>query len=332
MSIKWTQDEEDFIWELMAEEDAEYTYFDMAKLLYDEIGFVYRSAEAIRKFVSRQEPSYYDDTEIRDTIKLGPKTTGPKILIFDTEILPIKTYTWGIWKQNISDYQIIKDWCLLAWSAKWLNDSTTYGNILTSAEALARNDKRICETLYKLVDEADILVAYNGDAFDIKKINSRFFLHKMPPPSPYRTIDPLKQSRKHFGFTSNKLNYISQLISNKEKLKTGFDLWVACDNGEQWALDKMFDYNQYDTVLLEEAFIEMLPWMTGIPNFALYTEMEKPVCSYCGHHQLEENGFYVTSASKYQSYRCEKCGGYSRSRLSSVTRIQRENLLINPAE
>jgi hypothetical protein len=42
------------------------------------------------------------------------------------------------------------------------------------------------------MDEADIICAHNGDAFDIKKINSRLITNGFKPPSPFKTIDTLK--------------------------------------------------------------------------------------------------------------------------------------------
>lgn len=341
MSIKWTEEEENYIFSFVEDEYSSYTYEEMASDLDCEgISPIYRSPEAIRKFIARKDymrPISEEDfrpvtlTE-KDLTELDTKKKGPKILLFDIETLPLVAYTWGIWKQNISDYQIIQDWCILSWSAKWLFDSTVDGDILTSEEAINRDDERITRSLWDYINEADIIVAHNGDDFDIKKINSRFFKYGLNPPSPYVTVDTLKQSRKCFGHTSHKLDYLSKLFSNSEKLKTGFGLWVACDNGEQWALDKMLNYNKHDTDLLEDIFIQMIPWMTSLPNFALYTDLDKLICCRCGGDELEPNGTYITKADKYQSYQCKDCGGFSRNRTSSLTREERENLLVSTSK
>ena len=34
------------------------------------------------------------------------------------------------------------------------------------------NDFEICKELWKLLDEADVVIGHNGDAFDIKKTNA----------------------------------------------------------------------------------------------------------------------------------------------------------------
>ena len=43
--------------------------------------------------------------------------------------------------------------------------------------------------------EAHIVVAHNGQAFDIKKINSRLAVHGFDPPSQYKIIDTLEKNK-----------------------------------------------------------------------------------------------------------------------------------------
>jgi DNA polymerase III epsilon subunit-like protein len=63
------------------------------------------------------------------------------------------------------------------------------------------------------MDEADLICAHNGDAFDIKKINSRLIVNGFKPPSPFKTIDTLKIARRVFKFDSNKLDNIGRYLS-----------------------------------------------------------------------------------------------------------------------
>ena len=84
----------------------------------------------------------------------------PKILLFDVETAPMRAYVWGRWKQNISLNETISEWYILCWSAKWLYSNTIMYDKLTSEEAINQNDKRIVTNLWKLVDEADIVIAY----------------------------------------------------------------------------------------------------------------------------------------------------------------------------
>ena len=161
--------------------------------------------------------------------KSNQRSYMPKILVFDIETSRIKVDVWGLYKQRIPHTSIDKDWFIICWSAKWLFGSDVMNDKVTPEEALIRNDKRVVESLCKAIDEADIVIAHNGDKFDIRKFNSRCLFWKIPQPSPYRSIDTLKSTQRAFGLTSHKLDYIAQFLFNKEKFvrigESAFEVW-----------------------------------------------------------------------------------------------------------
>lgn len=252
----------------------------------------------------------------------------PKILIFDIETSPLRAYIWSRWKQNIYLDQTISEWFMLSWSAKWLFSPDVMSDRLTGEEALAENDSRIVASIWKLIDEADIVVAHNGLAFDEKKINARFLLNGLPPTSPYQSIDTKVIASKQFGFSSNKLDALAGYFGFEVKLDTDFKLWDRCMRGEDEALKYMEIYNRHDVELLEEVYLKLRPWIKAHPNVALYLESKEPVCSNCGNIHLTFAGNYYTQTGKYDTYRCE-CGALSRVRTSSVPKEIRKNLLIS---
>lgn len=107
----------------------------------------------------------YTTEEITSARKLFHRNrevkTGPKILLFDIETSPMKAYVWRRWKENISLDQTISEWFMICWSAKWVGNKEIYSDRLTRDEILEENDKRITESLWKLLDEADIVVGHN---------------------------------------------------------------------------------------------------------------------------------------------------------------------------
>ena len=252
----------------------------------------------------------------------------PKILIFDIETSPLRAYIWSRWKQNIYLDQTISEWFMLSWSAKWLFSTEVMSDRLTGEEALAENDKRITESIWKLIDEADIVVAHNGLAFDEKKLNARFLLNGLPPASPYQTIDTKVIAAKQFGFSSNKLDALAGYFGFKVKLDTDFSLWERCMRGDDEALQYMEIYNRHDVELLEEVYIRLRPWIKAHPNVALYVEATEPVCANCGSTHLEYAGNYYTQTGKYDTYRCE-CGALNRMRTSTVPKDVRKTLMIS---
>jgi len=233
-----------------------------------------------------------------------------KILLVDIETAPILARVWRVWQENISIEQIKNDWFILCWSAKWLNDNKVIGERVTGKEARKNNDKGIMKTLWKLIDEADIVIGHNGDDFDIPKIRTRFVLNGLPPTSSFRTIDTVKIARKHFSFTHNKLDYLAQQFGFSRKLKTDFSLWEKCVKGDDKALQYMLDYNKKDVLILEEVYLKLRGWTKSHPNMNMF--QPELGCSNCGSPNIKPKGNYITQAGKYKTWVCSDCGAYSR--------------------
>ncbi len=252
---------------------------------------------------------------------------GANILLFDIETTPLEVYVWGlIGNKYIQPNNIIKDWNVLSWSAKWLFDSRVMSDVQTPKEAIERDDERIIKSIWSLIDQADIIIAHNGDKFDVKKLNTRFHMNGLYPPSPYRSIDTLKVVKKSFAFSSNKLDYLSQIMTNRNKLETNFKLWTDCLHGNRNALNKMLAYNEEDVRLLEEVYVELRPWIRPHPNVNIYDDIEG--CPSCGSDDLEPNGgYYTTVTNKYLSYSCNECGSLSRRIESELSADDRQTLM-----
>ena len=266
--------------------------------------------------------------------KSAPKLARPKVLIFDIETAPILGHVWSLWENNVSLNQIVADWHVLSWSAKWLDDPPS--KIMYQDQSKAKNvadDKHLLESIWKLLDEADIVITQNGKHFDQKKLNARFVINRMQPPGSYRHIDTKIIASKHFGFTSNKLEYMTDKLCVKyKKLKhkefPGHEMWTECLAGNQKAWAAMKKYNMYDVLALEELFHVLIPWENTL-NFNLYHDEPDHVCK-CGSTSFIKNGFYYTSAGKYQKYKCKQCGAEHRDKVNLFSREKRDSLKMSP--
>jgi transposase-like protein len=267
---------------------------------------------------------------IRNYKKLitGPKS-GAKILLVDTENTPILTWLWHLGKQSYVGPEFVeRDWNEVCWSAKWLYDSKVMSGVQTPEEAILGDDKRIMKELLNLMNKADIIIGHNINNFDEKKINTRLILNKLSPPSPYQTIDTLTVAKKHFKFSSNKLDYLGKMLLNKEKIRTNFSLWRRCIAGDLKALRFMSKYCNRDVNLLEGVYIEERPWIKSHPNVAIYDDCVDSMCPACGSKDLSFNGdYYITMVSKFESLKCNVCGSYSRRRKNVMDKDKREGLL-----
>jgi hypothetical protein len=235
-----------------------------------------------------------------------------KILLLDIETAPAKAYVWGIYDQNIGHKQIIEDTYMLCWTAKWYGDRDIKFDSLINYPTLfkkqPRNDSLICKSIWKLMNEADIIVAHYGDQFDLKKLNAFFLKNNMPPVSSYKSIDTKKALSKHFGFISNKLDAICKELSLGQKVEhEGFDLWIKCMKGDSSAWKRMKKYNIGDVKLLEMLYNKIKPFMSGHPNMILYEENRVLRCKKCLSINFKRNGYAYTSTGKYQRYACNVC-------------------------
>jgi len=215
----------------------------------------------------------------------------------------------------------------MSFAAKWY-DSDEIIYMDQSKEKDITNDKKMLKVIWKLLDEADIVITQNGKKFDTKKINARFVMNGMQPPSSYRNIDTFLIAKRHFGFTSNKLEYMTDKLCTKYKKLShgkypGNKLWEECLKGNMDAWAEMEEYNKYDVLSLQELYDVLVPWDDRI-NFTVYFEDDR--CS-CGSTDLRKNGIYYTNANKYQKYKCKDCGKEYRDRkaIKSDKRLRTTN-------
>lgn len=189
----------------------------------------------------------------------------PKVLYVDIETKPIKAWIWGTFNQNIPLNMIIEDWSVLSWSAKWADSPESevmYSDNRNKKGDKLMNDKDLLKPLWKLLDEADIVIGQNSDRFDLPKLNARFIEHGMDCPSEFQQIDTYKMATSKFGFTSNKLEYMTKKLNKKYKKQdhrnfSGFALWDECIKGNMKAWKEMEIYNKYDVLSLEELFLRL---------------------------------------------------------------------------
>lgn len=237
------------------------------------------------------------------------KIQSPKVLIYDIETAPILGYVWSLWENNVALNQIKSDWHILSWSAKWLDSKEIMYMDQRNAKKID-DESAILKVLWKLLDDCDICITQNGKRFDQKKLNARFLFHGFPPPSSYKHIDTKQIASRHFAFTSNKLEYMTDKFNIKyKKIKhtkfPGFELWTECLKGNVKAWDEMKKYNSYDVLSLEELYKKLIPWDKTV-DFSLYNKDKAYLCS-CGSKVKAKNGFHYTAVGKYQRYKCSSC-------------------------
>lgn len=239
--------------------------------------------------------------------------SNPKIAFVDIETSPILMTAWTMFEANA--VWVERDTYIMCFAVRWSGQKKTQTFALPDYPRYKRHkhdDKDLCKDLFKVLDEADIVVAHNGDAFDIKKINSRLAVHGFDPPAPFKTIDTLKVARRVFKFDSNKLDNLGRYLGEGRKIPhTGAALWRGCVDGDARSWRTMRRYNAQDVDLLVNVYERLRGWAPNHPDMRLYGPVEeRPCCPTCNSDRVTRQGFRVATKVRYERFKCEGCGAW----------------------
>lgn len=229
----------------------------------------------------------------------------PRILVLDIETKPIAAYTWGHWDQNISAAQIIERGGTLCVGAKFIGDRKP--NLFSVWEH--GKEAMLAET-HRMMSEADAIISYNGDRFDLPILTGEYVLAGMLPPPPVPSID-LYRTVKSFRLGIHKLDYIGPLLEVGAKVKhEGFALWASVMAGDEKAQRRMEKYCKQDVTLTEALYKRILPFIKNHPHLG-----SKPdTCPACGSDNLHKRGTYKTRVFQTQRLHCQDCGHWHKGK------------------
>lgn len=243
-----------------------------------------------------------------------------KKLFLDIENAPLTATSWGpTWKTNLID--VLGGGYILCMAYRWGEEGDT--EIVAQPDFPKRyrkdreDDFKVVQAIHKLVNQADIVIAHNGDSFDTKMLNARFLLHGLGRPRPYHTVDTKLVSQRMFRLPSNRLDFLGGYLGLGHKLNhTGYDLWRQCMAGDPAAWELMKAYNIQDIDLLVAVYKRFLyeGWIKNHPNVTVYSDLDG--CPSCGapEEMLMRRGIRATDVNRYVQLHCKRCGSYCRSR------------------
>lgn len=229
-----------------------------------------------------------------------------RILIADIETLPALAFVWGLRDQNIGLDQVYADPRMAGMGYKWLGEKKTHW--------LGEYDMghgEMVSAIHGVLDQADVVVHFNGTTFDVPWIETEFKLAKLAVPRPFKQVDLYRVVRQRFRFLSNKLQYVTTRLGLEGKMShSGFKMWAQCYAGDPKAWADMGKYCQQDVRVTEELYLELRPWIRNHPNPELYG---KPAECRCGAvASYIKDGVTRLAAGSYQQYRCRECGAWAR--------------------
>lgn len=233
-----------------------------------------------------------------------------KIIVWDIETAPLLVTSWGLFKPYLTHENIEREGNLL--TAAWKEVGKKEVHSVSIDPSSPQDDAILVSTLRDALEGADVIVAHNGDWFDLPWLNARLAFHGLPPLPPIKTVDTLKVAKRQFRFTANRLDYLGQYLGLGRKIKTDYDLWKQVLAGNEKALEKMIRYNKQDVLLLEKVYLKLRPFMLHHPNQAL-VDGETGKCPVCGSGHLQKKGIRVLSTTTRQRYQCQnpECKAWS---------------------
>lgn len=232
----------------------------------------------------------------------------PYTALIDIETSPGLGWSWG--RRETDILRVKQDWELLSFAWKELGRGKV--NCYARPDFKDKTDKALTRAAWGILDSSDVVIGHNLDKFDHRKLRAKFVEHRLPPPRPYKTIDTLKIARKHFAFSSNKLNDLAQTLGVGAKMRTGgLDLWFDCMDGDPAAWRKMVAYNKRDVVLLESVYERLKAWHSNHPNMPLHSGMAG--CPVCSSINLQRRGYVVSKVTKSPRWQCMDCGAWFSS-------------------
>ena len=242
--------------------------------------------------------------------------TEPRILLYDLEVTPILGWTYKMWEANVIKME--RDSYIMCFSYQWLHEGVVR-NVAQPDFGLnyatdPHSDQVVVEELWRLMDDADIVVAHSANRFDNRVAMARFLEWGLGPPSPYKSVDTLQAARRYFRMASNSLNALcEQLMLGSKPKETHGSLWRDCVDGDMKAWKKMKKYCNQDVTLLAKLYEELRPYIANHPNVGGYSG-ERDVCPRCGSDSVQNRGVAHTATCTYQRFVCNDCGAWSRTR------------------
>ena len=249
------------------------------------------------------------------------KTRSPKILLLDIESAACVGRFWrNPWSTSI--IRIVHDTHMLSWSVKWLDGKQITRSLpdYKGYKAGSRDDKALVEELCGILEQADIVVGHNLKKFDLPYIKGRAVINGLRPIKKLAIYDTRDAAKRHFGFTSNKMDDICRTMGFEPKIPIHFETWEGCESGDMKSWRKMVRYNAHDvSPMLESIYLKFRAWDQAHPNLATISNNPVVSCPSCGSTDYVLRGWDYTVTGRRRAYECKPCGRRYSGKHQKVT-------------
>lgn len=225
-------------------------------------------------------------------------------LYWDIEMLPGVFYGWSMYSEP---FQQIENTTISMISYRWDGEDEVHSIHLNEKQynKNIRNEKPIIKEFLKVVNQADVMVAHNGDKFDWKKFNFKVAKYNLKPVKKPILVDTLKMVKQEMSADSHRLGDLCREFNLPVKipLNGGF---TAAFRGYGKYLE-LVNYNRQDIICLEMLYNYIKPHCR--PKYDVSKlDNKNRACSSCGSCDIIKYGKYILATGKQVSrYRCKTC-------------------------
>lgn len=125
------------------------------------------------------------------------------------------------------------------------------------------DDSLTTKQIAAILVKHDVLVAHNGNFFDLPYLRTRLLRWNLPRLPDVKIVDPWRIAKNKLRLQYNSLGNIANFVGIKqEKTPLHMAVWMeAIFNGTKSAMDNIVDHCQKDVLVLEGVFNMVKPYI-----------------------------------------------------------------------
>ena len=243
--------------------------------------------------------------------------SGPRILIFDIERVPMRTKQLEAWDMKSLQYRRLTPNDIESWGRticlayQWLDERKVH----FLAEWQEGGRQAFLENARDMLSEADLVVGHNSKGFDVPHLQGEFLLDGIDQPSPFKQFDTLLTARAKANFEANHLDTLTRRfgLSHKTDKYSSKIAWAAVE-GDEKAQRRIQRYNEGDVRATKALYLYMRA--LGNVNLNVFFDDEADVvrCPTCTKTKVQKRGVAVTALGSYQRYQCQSCSAWGKGK------------------
>ena len=258
-----------------------------------------------------------------DLFKQAIELGNIEVLFIDTETSPSKFWGWGTGEQYVDAKMLVtgtETRLITAQYKRALVDKETKYFVWDYKNGRG-DDTKVVKRITEVINNADIIIGQNIKAFDLKVLQERAKMLRLPPINVDFMMDTLTSSRSSFKSMSHRLDYRSKQYGLGGKIGMEMQDWIDIVEGRVSPEEKMVPYGLKDCDDNETIFWNDLPYL-NLPKSTInkilklivgMTERKiekhtKPFCKHCAQRRQARFDVVVREDNTIQ---CKRCGEIS---------------------